>query len=161
MTDSISLVRRRRRRANRPGAPRRGTASVEAALLLPILVLVTLFSIDLSQYLHLHLVVTNASREVSRVASRASVETVEEVEDAVVEYLAESFPKLSESTIRDALDITIWNGNQEVKTSLASIPTGQKLSAVVAFDFSSVRWMNAMEMLNGSRPGIRTIFRRE
>jgi Flp pilus assembly protein TadG len=78
-----------RRRSSRP---RRGAAAVEAALTMPILIIITFGSIDVTQYMNLAQQVTNASREGARLVSRATTDSVEDVENAVLDYMANSMP---------------------------------------------------------------------
>ena len=72
---------------------RRGAATVEAAVILPILIVVSLGSTDVAQYINLAQSVTNASRQGSRFACRDTTENIQQVDAAVRAFFEQSFPK--------------------------------------------------------------------
>lgn len=141
---------------------RRGAAAVEAALVLPLLVIVTLGAIDLAQYINLSQLVTNASREGARLVSRSGNESTKEVEDAVRSYMADSLPQLSPAKISEAMKITIQDkNNQPVQDGdLTKVEPGDPISIQIAFDFSAVRWLHGPNW-NGNTSQCRTVCRRE
>ena len=148
---------------------RNGVAAVEAALMLPLLVIVTFGAIDVAQYINLGQVVCNASREGARVASQSHIVSVSEVEAAIVDYLASSNPHLSDSELNSAIDVKIRKQSaslSDVATfesaidngNLAAIDSGDPISIQVDFDFSTIRWLNGIPLSN---PTTTTICRRE
>lgn len=84
---------------------RLGAAAIETALMLPVLVIVTLGAIDIAQYINLAQMVTNASREGGKMAS--SGDTVQEVEDRVIDYLSECMPQLTRDELEAATTIEL------------------------------------------------------
>lgn len=144
------------------GRERRGAASVEAALVLPVLVLVTLLSVDVSQYLHAHMVVSNASREGARMASRYEVETTYDVKQAIVDYVTEAFPNIAADTITSAVKVSMTDGTSEMTGDLTTMDSGLPMQITVTFDFTKIRWLNmGMVSLNGSQLSITTHCRRD
>ena len=167
---------------------RRGVAAVEAALMLPLLVVVTFGSIDLAQYINLGQVVCNASREGARIASRNDVTSVNEVETAIIQYMANSIPHLSASELASAVKIRISNsggeenndeyedyssmGNGEFISynndqnsdsdanngNLGNINSGDPIVIEVNFDFNSIRWLWGLTFTN---PTTTTVCRRD
>ena len=86
---------------------RRGAASVEAALMLPLLIIVTFGAIDVAQYINAGQVIANASREGARIGSRESTESVDQIEDAIINYLSKTIPQMSESELEECIDIEV------------------------------------------------------
>lgn len=149
-------------RRNIRSSERRAAASVEAALVLPVLVLVTLLSVDVSQYLHAHMVVSNASREGARMASRYEVETTYDVKQAIVDYVTNAFPNIASDTITGAVKVSLSDGASEMNGDLTTLDSGQPMQITVTFDFTKVRWLNmGMVSLNGSDLSITTHCRRD
>lgn len=141
---------------------RRGAAAVEAALILPFLVIVTLGAMDLAQYVNLSQLVTNASREGARQLSRSESESTQDVEDAVRSYLADSMPQVSPAKIAEATDVTIRDENgQPIRNGdLTTVESGDPVSIEISFDFSAVRWLPGPSW-NGNTSQCRTVCRRE
>lgn len=110
----------------RPAFNRRGAAAVEAGLVLPILIILTLGAVDLAQYINLSQLVTNASREGARLVSRNGSASSQEVEDAVRSYLADCFPQVPTAKISKATTITIRDkDNQPIANGdLTTIESG-------------------------------------
>lgn len=139
---------------------RRGAVAVEAALVLPVLVIVTLGAIDIAQYVNLSQRVTNASREGARMISRTGVDSTKDVEQAVRNYLKDSYPHLTDAKVAAATKIAIRDkANRPVPGGdLTNIPSGDQVSMDVAFDFSAVRWLQGP---NWSASQCRTVCRRD
>jgi Flp pilus assembly protein TadG len=141
---------------------RRGVAALEAALMLPLLVILTLGSIDIAQYVNLSQLVNNASREGARLVSRNGNESTRDVEDAVRSYMEDSFPQLSAAEISEATTITIRDEHSDpiANGDLTTIESGSRLSFEVVFNFSAIRWLNGPSW-NGNTSQCQTICRRE
>ena len=133
-------INQRKRRTNRHGA-----AVVEAALMLPLLVLTTFGSVDVAQYINAAQIVSNSSREGARVTSRNGTANISEVKSAVLAYLADAFPQLNEVDLEQAVSISILNagnGNTAIENGdLNTVVSGDPLVVTVNFDFTSIRWL--------------------
>lgn len=141
---------------------RHGAAAVEAALLLPLLVILTFGALDLAQYVNLSQLVANASREAARVASRSDTQSTQDVINALGNYMAECFPQLSPATITNAMTITVRDQyNQPIPNGdLTTIESGDPIALEVSFDFDAVRWLSGPQW-NGNISECRTVCRRE
>lgn len=142
---------------------RRGAATVEAAIMLPILVIVSLGSTDVAQYINLAQSVTNASRQGSRFACRDATENVQEVETAVRSYFEQSFPKTSSEALNAAIEVKITHvdGSSIIDGDLAAFESGNPIMVEVDFDFDVVRWFKGFDYLGSEVRQSSTIGRRE
>ncbi len=149
--------------ALRKNSKRRGIAAVESALVIPLLVMIAMGTIDVSQYVNVAQLVNDASYEGARRASQNNVFNQSEVEQAVLNYFSGQFPQMASSeigsaltvNILDSLDASIPNGNLE------TIPSGSAVSVQVIFQFNSVRWLSGFAGLNGVSIETTTVMRRE
>lgn len=151
-------------RQSRQTQPRSGLAAVEAALVLPLLFLVTFGAVDLAQYINLSQMLSNASREGARIATRHSTDTVKEVEDTILAYLSDAMPQLSEKQLADAANIKIKSltGNGEIADGkMTEIDSGDPISVHVEFDFAAIRWLGGFTYWSGDTKTSRTFCRRE
>ena len=143
---------------------RQGTAAIEAALLLPVLIFITLGAIDIAQYINLAQLVANASREGGRVASRSDTESVSAVVDAIEDFLANSHFNLTESQITEGLVVEISQGQSESaiqEGDLTTVDSGDQICISVSFDFTVVRWLKGPDYWNQSVNDSKTYCRRE
>lgn len=142
---------------------RRGAATVEAAIMLPILIIVSLGSTDVAQYINLAQTVTNSSRQGTRIACRDTTENVQQVEAAVREFFAQSFPRTSTEVLNEAIEISVcrMDGGVICESDLSTIESGEKVVIEVEFDFDSVRWFKGFDYLGGEVRSSTTIGRRE
>ena len=152
-------IRTRNQIANRQ--MRRGSAAVEAAIILPILVLITLMAVDISQYINVSQSITNASREGARVASRNATDDVAEVHSAVRDYFSRLYPDMTTEELDVALQVQVQNTEQVNITDLATIRSGQPISVVVSFDFRKVRWLGGLQYWSGDSNQKTSYCRRE
>ena len=146
-------------RFNRPGA-----AAVETALVLPLLMIITLGAVDVAQYINLAQLVSNASREGGRTASRNSAKTVSDVEITIEDFLADALWYVPRETIEVALVIDVRNGEtggEIAEGDLATIESGAPVSVVVSFDFSQVRWLSGPSYWNNDVQVSTTLCRRD
>ena len=142
---------------------RSGVATVEAAIMLPILIAVTLGSTDVAQYINLAQIVTNSSRQGARFACRDATTTVDEVETAVRLFFKQSFPSASSEVLNAAVDIEVVHpdGSPISQGNLNSVASGDPILVKVEFDFDSVRWFRGIDYLGSEVGRSRTIGRRE
>jgi Flp pilus assembly protein TadG len=142
---------------------RRGAAVVEAALLTPLLLIVTMGAIEIGQYINVAQTLTNASRVGGRLACRDAVENVSDVEDAVLQYVASSFPRLTTAQVQSAVVVTVHraNGTRLYGNDLGTIETGEQLYVSVSLDFSAVKWGGAIEYWQLELDPVSTFSRRE
>jgi Flp pilus assembly protein TadG len=143
--------------------PRKGAAVVEAALLLPMLIAVTFGAVDVAQYINLSQIVSNASREGALVASDFDTLTLQEVEDAVTDYLHDCHPRLSPADLAAAVTIEVQDADNQAiaPMDLASVPAGDPLLVRVAFDFSAIRWLTGPDYWDDNIKTSQTFCRRE
>lgn len=154
------MIRKKRRRTISNG-DRKGGAVVEAALILPVLIVLTLGVIDISQYICLAQVVCNASRECAREASRSETTSTSDVKSAAATYFADLYQHLSSSEIEEAMTLTIQDANGNTVTDLSSVASGSELTAFITFDFEKVRWLEGIDYWTGSADQATCVFRRE
>ena len=135
----------RKRTTNRQGA-----SVVEAAILLPFLMIVTFGSVDLSQYINTGQVIVNSSREGARAARRNSVKNISEIQNVITDYLTESLPGLTQEDISSHVKIEVMevnNGSSGVTKKavkdgdLANVDSGDPIAVLVEMDFKAVRWL--------------------
>lgn len=140
-----------------------GAAAVEAAIVLPIIILTLVGGVDVAQYINLGQLVSNASREGANVACRESTTSVSEVELAVQRYFEDWFPSDSENGFGDALEVTVRTVNDHHIPSgdLTQIDSGDFLRVEVSFDFSSIRWFSGPDYWNSNEQEVTTYCRRQ
>ena len=157
---------------------RKGASAVEAGLMLPVLVVITFGAIDIAQFINSGQVISNTCREGARVASRNSTETVQEVEDRVLEYIGGAIPQLTEEErasavtiqVRQVAETTVTGEDGEEVTTrtytqipngdLTSVESGDAISVIVQFDYSSIRWIRWLSGPGFSQHEVETICRR-
>jgi len=143
---------------------RSGSAAVEAALILPLLIIVSIGAIDIAQYINLAQLVSNASREGARVACRSGTHTVDEVEIAIVDFLSDALAHLSAEELAAAVEIEILDGADDSEIpagDLTTIESGGSVSVHLSFDFAKVRWIAGPSYWNNDVQESKTICRRE
>ncbi|MGI9518589.1 MAG: TadE/TadG family type IV pilus assembly protein [Pirellulaceae bacterium] len=142
---------------------RGGAAVVEAAIILPLLVLIAIGGIDVGQYINLSQTVTNASREGARLASRDSHESVADVEAGVLHLIQDAFEHVSESTIANATTIVVRGADGTVVPNgdLTLVESGDPLSVEVTLDYSAFRWINGANYWSADNQSKVTVCRRE
>lgn len=141
---------------------RRGVAAVEAAILLPLFIVLFLGTMDVGQFANCYQKVSDASREGARTAARSGTSDVSSVETAVLDYLGDMFPNVSESTLRSAVQVTVRNSSGTVTGSdLGSTSTGSRVDVEVSLQFDSVRWISGLQILGGWNVQATGMMRRE
>ena len=142
---------------------RKGVVSVEAAIIMPVLIFITVGAIDVGQFINLAQMVSNSSREGARIASRDVTESTDEVESAVIGYFQSAFPGLEKELIEDAVDISITtlDGQPVPGGNLAKLPSGTGLSVRVQLDFAAVRWIGGPDYFEEGFRSTETICKRE
>jgi Flp pilus assembly protein TadG len=143
---------------------RLAAAAVEAALTMPVLIIITFGAIDVAQYINLAQQVTNASREGARAVSRATTTSAVDVEAAVLDYIADSFPGKSRAALDAGLNVVVRresNPKSVLTGSLSSVDSGDPVSIDVSFDFTIVRWLPGPKYFDQNLSEKRTFCRRE
>ncbi len=142
---------------------RQGAAAVEAAIVMPFLLLITLGGINIAQYINLGQQVSNASREAARVASRHSTTQVEQVQAAVERYMADWYFASEDTGFGNALTVNVRKGdNTSIPGGdLDRVDSGDSILIEVSFDYSTVRWIPGPDYWNGNQKVITTHCRRE
>jgi Flp pilus assembly protein TadG len=144
-------------------SPRNGVAAVECALVAPLLVLLVLGAIDVGQCANVYQKVSDASRKGARVGARFGSETTSEVEAAVMEYLEESSPGVSSSTLAAATVVTVTDaaGGPIPGGDLTKVPVGSQIRVHVSIQLDPVRWIGVIGSLDGSNVAATAMMRRE
>lgn len=144
-----------------PMRDRRGVATVEFAVVAPLMIILLLGTIDVGQYVSVGQAVSNASREGTRLAARDTTATAAEVTEAVLEYFTGCYPGTPETIVNAALDVIVRNEAGTTITDLTTVDTGSALSVEVQFDFSSVRWLDGTSPVSDETLISTTTMRRE
>lgn len=142
---------------------RRAAATVETAMLIPLLILVSLGATDVAQYINLAQSITNAARHGARFAAKDSTLTVGQVEDEVGRVFADLFPQCSEEDFETALVISVTNldGEPVSSGSLDTIDSGDPVCVQLQFDFDAIRWLKGWEYFGFEVVSSEAIGRRE
>ncbi len=150
-------------RRNYAQAKRRGAVTVEAAIMLPLLMLITLGSTDFSQYINAAQLVSNASRVGARIASRDQTSSVSAVETAIRNYFYNSYPQVAPETLDTAIIVSTTrpDGSPINNDDLLTVQSGQQISVRVVFDFDKVRWIKGLDYWGSSVNEATTITRRD
>ncbi len=141
---------------------RRGAAVIEAALLTPLLVVVTLGAIDVGQYINVTQTLSNASRIGARQACRDASTQTSTVVNAVRDYIAEAFPQYETADLASAIRVSVHRANgTPVVSDLNTIPSGEQLFVRVSMQFAAVRWMGNIDFWSFELPTMECYARRE
>jgi len=142
---------------------RRGIAAVECALTIPLLTLLVLGAIDVGQFANVYQKVSDASREGARVAARNGTGSASQVQEAVMNYLAETSPDSSSAALVAATTVSLSDaaGSPISGSTLSAVSTGSPVMVRVTVNFDSVRWIGHLPGLNGSQITATTTMRRE
>ncbi len=140
------LIKRPRSRRT-VGNSRCGAATVETAMLIPLLILVSLGATDVAQYINLAQSITNAARHGARFAAKDTTLTVEQVEFEVERVFADLFPQCAAEELEIALVVEVTDLNGVVINSgmLEDISSGDPVAVEVQFDFDAIRWLKGWE----------------
>jgi len=141
----------------------RGAAAVEAALLMPLLVLIVLGAIDIGQFANVTQSVSSAAGVGSRMACRNSTTDTAAVESAVFAYLAQTFPAVDPSILNQAIQVSVTHedGTAIQNGDLSSVSAGEKIRVSISLDYSAVRWMGAIDYWQLNISPVRSYGRRE
>ncbi len=149
-------------RQRRSNGVRSGAAVVEAALLTPLLVIVTLGAIDIGQYINVTQTLSNASRIGTRLACRDDSIEVSVAENEMREYVAAAFPQFTPGDLDSAIDVSVHaaDGTRILK-DLSTVPSGEQLFVRVTLDFAAVRWIGGVNPWSMELPTMECYGRRE
>ncbi len=151
------------RRLSRRSANRKAAVTVELALVLPLLVVLVLALIDVSQFIVAEEVINRASLAGAKHAADATTVDASEVTQVIHARVREAYPNLRTSQIEESLDIVVADSMDQPLTgnSLANLSSGASLSVDVNFNFDTVRWIRGFPGLDGRSVGTKTVVRRE
>jgi len=156
----MQTTRRQRRKIGK--SARSGVAAVEAAIVIPLFLVLFLGAVDAGQFANCYQKVSDASREGARTAARFGTSDVSSVETAVLDYLGDMFPGVSESTLSSAVQVTVRNsGGAITGSNLGSTSTGSQVAVEVSLQFDSVRWISGLQILGGWNVQATAMMRRE
>lgn len=152
-----------RKKANRRAAYRLGSATVECALVMPLLLFLLVSTLEVGQFISVSHVVDNASREGARVCCKNDTASTEVAVEAVRTYLINSFSNVSEEELTAATTVVVTNSADDVVVAdeLAGVDSGLPVTVEVTFDFDTVRWGAGFSMLQGANLRTRTVMRRQ
>lgn len=141
---------------------RRGVAALELAVASPLLVLLVMGTIDLGQFINISEVVSNSSRIGARKAVRYETKTETDVQEAVIDYLANHFTTVSRESLRSATTVTVKNaaGVTITGANLQGIGAMQDVVVEVSFNYSAIRWVSGLNVLDGKSLTCTTTMRR-
>jgi Flp pilus assembly protein TadG len=142
---------------------RRAAATVEFAVVAPLLFVLTMGALEIGQYVNVGQTVSEASREGARFAARNGTSTVSAVEAYVQNYINGSFVGLPASTLAEALDVNVSDaaGQPIAGGDLTSVNTGTPINVEVTLDFAAVRWIGRGYHANNTTLRTTTRARRE
>ena len=142
---------------------RHGGVAMEAALILPVLVIILIGTIDVGQYVNVAQTVSNASREGVRLACRRTTESIDDVEEGVEAYLSNVFPQLSDDQLDGAVTVIVRleKDNNIQEGNLNTVKSGDPLSVEVAIDYGHIRWMKGVSVWLGEYNRSTSVGRRE
>ncbi|MGY8749998.1 MAG: TadE/TadG family type IV pilus assembly protein [Pirellulales bacterium] len=154
-----------RRPRFRLGSHRRAAATVETAMLIPLLILVSLGATDVAPYINLAQSITTAARHGARFSAKDATQTVEAVEVQVERVFSELFSPCSAADFDLARSTTVTelDGTAINQGLLGNIPSGDPASVQVQvqFDFEAIRWLKGWEYFGFDSVQSETIGRRE
>jgi Flp pilus assembly protein TadG len=153
----------RNNRSTKPHRIRKGAATAEFAMLLPVLVLITFGAIDAGQCINVSQIVNEASREGARLASRSDTTDVEEVESAVEAYIADAFPGETAAAMAAAVTVQIGDsyGIGIPAGNLSTIESGTPITVRVVLEYDSVRWLKYLPGFDAMAIETETVMRHE
>ncbi|MGI9518353.1 MAG: TadE family protein [Pirellulaceae bacterium] len=130
---------------------RRGGAALEAALIAPVMVFILISAIDIGQYINTAHIISNAAREGARAASRVDSRRVNDVSAAVMSYLGNSLPQMTDNQLEEAtlIEVRDADGHPIPNDFLAGLDSGDSVSVRVRFDFNEIRWIHGFDYWNG------------
>ena len=136
---------------------------METAVVAPLLVLLFLGAVDMGQYANCYQKVSDAAREGARFAARFEVADASQVQTTVMEYMEDRFPGISESTLQQASQVTVRDGNGNVITggNLGMIESGAPVEVNVRLEYNAVRWIGGLKFLADRDVQITSVMRRE
>ena len=136
---------------------RHGVATVEFAIVVPILMLLVLGMIEYAQVINVSQLVSSASRRGARLAARDSTLNVTAVENYVANFITGNLPSAP------AVQVHVTNnaGVRLTGSELSSIPSGAPLAVDVSLNFDTVRWLRHFVTLDNKVLQTVTTARRE
>ncbi len=142
---------------------RQGSATVELAIVFPVLVLLVLGLIDVSQFLVAEAVINRASAVGALHAADATTVDVADVNQVIQEQVQEAYPNLLPADLNENLEIVVSNSADEALTgnALADLAPGEEFNINVTFSYEAVRWLDGFPGLNGRKLETKTTARRE
>ena len=156
-------TRRRLTRRSVKGQMRQGAATVEFAVVAPLLLIIMLGMIDAGQMANVGQVVSCATGFGASEAAKATTDTTGAVETAIVGYLADRFPSLSSEALAAALTIDVLDatGTPLLDGDLGSVQMGSSVTVNVVFQYDAVRWLDGSRVAQGKTLEATTVVRRE
>lgn len=142
---------------------RRAAATVEFAIIGPLLFMLTLGALEIGQFVNVGQTVSEASREGARFAARNGTSTVSAVESYVQNYINGNFPGLPTSVLAEALDVKVSDASDKpiAGGDLTSVNTGAPIKVAVTLDFAAVRWISKVHFANNATLKTTSMARRE
>ncbi len=143
------------------GNRRSGAAVVEFAILAPVLLVFVLGVIDIGQYVNVGHVLSGASRQGVRKATRVETQNTSEVVATVQAYWTAAFPALASNPSAITVTVADENGSSISGPGLGSMNSGDEVRVTVVLDYESVRWMSGTPLYTGQDLSSMTVMRRE
>lgn len=142
---------------------RRGAATVEFAMVLPVLVILSLGAIDVGQLVNVGQTVSDVARHAARFAAKNTSLNTADVEARVKDHFAKRFPGVATDTLNAALNVKVTDeaGVSISGGNLTSLDPGSPVIVEVTFEFKAVRWMTGLGLGNSSKLETTSMARRE
>ena len=145
------------------GQSRQGAATVEFAVVAPLLLIIVLGMVDAGQMANVGQVVSCATALGAREAAKATTDTTASVETAIIGYIADRFPNLSSEALAAALTINVLDstGTPLLSDQLGLVPMGSSITVGVVFQYDAVRWLDGSKVAQGKTLEATAMVRRE
>jgi len=127
----------------------------------PLLFGLLMGAIDVGQYVNVGQTVSDASRDGARLAAQNEVTSSSTVQTAVLNFLGNTFPKISSGTLATATTVTVRDSGNNVVTDLSAVSAGSELRVQVDLSFDYVRWAPSVGLGNNRTLSVITVTRRE
>jgi Flp pilus assembly protein TadG len=142
---------------------RKGAASVEFALVSPLLILLILGTIDVGQFVNASETVGIASRIGARSAAKNTTQHLSDVKSDIQDYLSNAYPNISSEKWNSAINVNAsgYDGSSVPDGNLSQVESGSSITIDVSLEFGVIRWMTGAGYLNGNEITSSTTMRRE
>ena len=146
---------------------KRGVATTELALALPLLLVFLLGTMDTGQFANTYQTISNASREGARVAAKSNTSNASDVQNAVIDYLDNAFAHKSAAELSESVSVVVSLPSASsgffgtILNNLSGVQAGTPIQVTVSMPFDTVRYIPGLDTLDARTVQISTIMRRQ